>query len=137
MALPMITRIHHINFLVRDLDAAVERYSCVLQPEKIIHEDLPRRGVKTARFRVGDTWIVLLQALDPDSVAGRHLAEHGEGFFLISYKVEDVEAASARARRAGVEVLNDMPRQGLADWRVMDLSADDFFAVNTQLVETG
>ena len=132
----MIRGIHHINFLVRDLESAIDRYRSFLQCEQVIREDLPQRGVLTARFKIGETWIVLVQPLDPGKLPGRYLEEHGEGFFLISYKVDELAAASENAREAGVEVLNDTQRQGLADWRVVDLSADDLFSVNTQLVES-
>ncbi len=132
----MIRGIHHINFLVRDLDSAIDRYRSFLQCGQVIREDLPQRGVLTARFKIGETWIVLVQPLDSGKLPGRYLEEHGEGFFLISYKVDDLVAASENARKAGVELLDRTARQGLADWRVMDLSADDLFAVNTQLVES-
>lgn len=135
-ALPVINRIHHINFLVRNLDTAIERYKVFLQARDIIREELPQRKVSTARFRVGDTWIVLIQPYDPDSIPGRHLRQHGEGFFLISYQTDDLEAESAQVAENGIEVLDKLPRQGLADWLVKDLSPDDLFAVNTQLVES-
>ena len=133
----MIKRIHHINFLVRDLDAAIERYKALLQVEDVIREDLPQRSVSTARFRVGGTWIVLIQPHDKHNLPGRYMEEHGEGFFLISYQTDDLEAESARAGDNGIEVLDQLPRQGLDDWLVKDLSPDDMFAVNTQLVESG
>ena len=132
----MIKRIHHINFLVRDLDAAVERYKVLLQVDEVIREELPQRSVSTARFRVGDTWIVLIQPHDKNNIPGRHMEKHGEGFFLISYQTDDLEAESARAGEDGIEVLDQVARQGLYDWLVKDLSSDDMFAVNTQLVES-
>ncbi len=133
----MIKRIHHINFLVRDLDAAVERYRILLQTNDVIREKLPQRSVSTARFRVGGTWIVLIQPHDKNNIPGRYMEENGEGFFLISYQTDDLEAESARVGENGIEVLDQSPRQGLADWLVKDLSPDDMFAVNTQLVESG
>ena len=136
-ALPVINRIHHINFLVNELDAAIERYRSLLQFEEVIREDLPQRGISTARFRLGTTWIVLIQPYDPDSIPGRHLRQHGEGFFLISYQTDDLEAESAQAAENGIEVLDQFPRRGLADWRVKDLSPQDLFGVNTQITESG
>lgn len=132
----MVNRIHHVNFLVRDLDGAVNRYEALLEPSQIIREDLPQRGVNSARLRVGDTWIVLLQPYDDHGVPGRHLAKHGEGFFMISYQADDLSAACARAVAAGIDVLDAEPRQGLADWRVRDLAPDDLFGVCSQLTES-
>ena len=137
MGRTLIKRIHHLNFLVKDLEAAVRRYKKLLQTDSVIYEDLPQRGVKTARFKVGETWIVLLQALDADTIPGRHFEQHGEGFFLISYQVDNLDATCSQFDGDGVTVLDQNSRSGLADWSVRDLASDDFFGVNTQLAESG
>lgn len=134
--MPLITTIHHINFLVRNLESAVVRYKALLQTEEVIREDLPQRGVRSARFKLGDTWLVLLEPLDADNVPGRHLQKHGEGFFLISYRVNDLDTASAVIGAQGVKVLDTEARVGLADWRVKDLSSEDLFGVNSQLAKS-
>lgn len=133
----MISQIHHINFLVSDLDIAVARYRTLFGELTETREDLPRRGVSSARFKIGETWIVLLQPHDMDNVPGRFMQEHGEGFFMISYRTDDVAAESARLDAAGVAVVDDQPREGLADWRVKDLSFAEWFGVNVQLAESG
>ena len=94
----MLQRIHHINFVVNDLDRAVAQYEQLFGLNFSPHETLNPRGVKTARTRLGQVWLVLVEPTDPNGVPGRHLAEHGEGFFLISYKVDDVTDAAARVR---------------------------------------
>lgn len=131
------SRVHHINFIVRDLAVAAERFERLLGEPAGPVETLAGRGVELVRFRVGETWIVLVCPRDPDSVPGRHLAEHGEGFFLLSCQVPDVAAAAADLESAGFTVLQDRPRQGLDDWRVMDVDPDDLFGISFQLVESG
>ncbi|HSN71858.1 MAG TPA: VOC family protein [Steroidobacteraceae bacterium] len=131
----MIRRIHHINFLVRDLDAAIEKYEAIFGRPPDAREFLADRGVETARFRVGETWIVLVMPVDPDSVPGQHLQREGEGFFLISYEVEDAVAAAQTLVRRGICVLDDVPRAGLEGWRLIDLDPDDTFDVVSQLTE--
>lgn len=56
-----------------------------------------------------------------DSVPGRHLKQHGEGFFLLSFGVGDLEASLAEFTERGVIPSPDIIRQGLLDWRVADL----------------
>ena len=129
----MSNRIHHINFLVRDLQPAVERYRALLAFEEVQFEDLPARGVKTARFKLGETWIVLVQPVDPTGIPARRLEEQGEGFFLISYAVDDLDEATDLAIRAGVSVLGHKVREGLSDWQVRDLDKADLFGVESQL----
>ena len=70
----MLNNVHHINLLVRDLDEAVQRYQQTLGSNEMLYGDLSQRGVRTALFRVGETWIVLVQPTDPEGVPGRHLA---------------------------------------------------------------
>ncbi len=133
----MLKRVHHINFLVSDLEDAVKRYESALGVQVSYRKQLPERGVKTARFRIGETWIVLVCPTDPESVPGQHLARHGEGFFLLSFEVDDLSKAVDSVRAAGGETGASKPRHGLADWRVMDLDPDSFRGANLQLVETG
>ncbi len=95
-----------------------------------------RGGVKTARFELGKTWIVLVQPVDPQGIPAQRLDEHGEGFFLISYATNDLADATDTARRAGVKVLDQDPREGLSHWRVSDLDEGDLFGVESQFTET-
>jgi len=132
----MLTRLHHVNFLVKDLEQAVARYQDILGVVFTQRDELPDRGVKIARTCVGETWIVLVQPVDSQGVAAKHLERHGEGFFLISYQVEDVFAAATQVTAAGVVPVNSQPRQGLDDWQVLDLPADDLFGVSIQLVQS-
>ena len=97
--------IHHVNFIVRDLDEAMPRFERQLGLERFEVVDHAPRGARVARARVGESWFVLVSPYDPDSVPGRYLAKHGEGFFLLSLAVDDVEA----------------PRDGILDWQVEDL----------------
>ena len=129
-----IRRVHHLNFLVRDLDAAVARYARALGLQAELRDELPGRGVRTARFRVGETWIVLVQPT-ADGEPMHYLETHGEGFFLVSYEVDDLEAAVAQARAAGLLTTSPAPRTGLDGWRVIDLEAGDMGGVVVQLLQ--
>jgi len=132
----MLKRVHHINFLVKDLEQAAARYQDILGVDFTQRDELPDRGVKIARARLGEIWIVLVQPIESQGVPAKHLKRHGEGFFLISYQVEDVLVAAAKVTAAGVVPVNSEPRQGLDDWQVLDLPADDLFGVSTQLVQS-
>ena len=132
----MIKRIHHINFIVTDLEQAVQRYRVLFGDPVAGTELLPQRGVKLARFKVGETWLILVQPVDDAGIPAQHLKKHGEGFFLISCQVDDVRNAAEMVSAQGVGVLDQHPRQGLDDWKVMDLSREDLFGVDFQLVES-
>ncbi len=128
----MIRKIHHINFLVRDLDAAIPVYERILGIPVTHRDELPDRGVRTVRFLVGGTWVVLVQPTRPDGIPARHLAEHGEGFFLMSLDVESLEKEVAVI---GEGMLAGPERRGVDQWQVVDLRRDLTFGVQLQLVE--
>ncbi len=132
----MIKRIHHINFIVKDLEKALLRYRVLFGDPVSESETLPQRGIKLARFKVGETWLILVQPLGSEGVPARYLKQHGEGFFLISCQVDDVRKAASMVSSDGIRVLDQFPRQGLDDWEVMDLDPDDLFGVDFQLVES-
>jgi catechol 2,3-dioxygenase-like lactoylglutathione lyase family enzyme len=44
---------HHINFIVRDLDEAVKQYAKLLGNPPGLVEELPERGVRLVRFNMG------------------------------------------------------------------------------------
>ncbi len=129
------TRIHHINFLFEDLDAAVARFEVLFGAGSFHYENLESRGVRTARTKVGETWFVLVSPTGTDSLPARHLRTRGEGFFLISFGVDDLERA-IDALAEGGEALPVSPiRSGLDRWRIADLPADRTLGVQVQLTE--
>ena len=128
----VIHGIHHINFIVRDLETAVPRYQRLLDRPVDRHDDLPERGVRTARFRIGDLWLVLVQPTQTDSVPGRYLAEHGEGFFLLSFGVQSIETEAARL---GTDWINGSSRSGLDRWWVLDLNPAQVCGAQLQMCE--
>lgn len=128
-------RVHHINFLVSDLDLGEARYRALLGLGPAKRDELPGREVITARFRLGDVWLVLVQPTSEQGEPARHLREHGEGFFLISFGVDDLDAALESAREAGAGFTSEQPRFGLDGWRVMDFDPGLTFGAKLQLVE--
>lgn len=131
----MLDSIHHINLLVRDLDRARARLGTALGIEFGAVETLASRGAIAARARLGATWLVLVQPTDPDGVPGRRLAERGEGVFLISFGVADLEAAIAGLAARGTRFTSAAPRHGLADWQVIDTALGAEFGVDLQLCQ--
>ncbi len=131
----MLTGVHHISFLVADLDKAVERYKDLFEIESVELETLPERGVATARFDVNGVWIVLVQPVDDDSEPARVLKQQGEGVFLISFAVDDLEDARAKLAAKGAIDKSVMARDGLQDWRVIDLNPDAVFGAPIHLTE--
>jgi methylmalonyl-CoA/ethylmalonyl-CoA epimerase len=131
----MLKGVHHINFLVTDLDLAIERYKDFFGVESVQIASLPRRGVKTARFDLNGVWIVLVQPVEDDSEPMRHLRQHGEGLYLVSFAVDNLDAATADLVGKGAIDKATRAREGLQDWRVIDLEPDAIFGALIQLTQ--
>ena len=131
----MLKRVHHINFLVADLDKSIERYKDLFELESVEIEMLPERGVATARFDIDGVWIVLVQPVDDESEPARILREQGEGVFLISFAVDDLEDARDKLVARGAISRSAKARDGLQNWRVIDLNPEAVFGAPVQLTE--
>jgi catechol 2,3-dioxygenase-like lactoylglutathione lyase family enzyme len=123
--------VHHINFLVRDLAVAIPAWERVLDMPVTARDSLAGRGVDIARFRVGETWVSLVQPTRPGTVPARHLETHGEGFFLMSLEVDSLDA---EVDRLGEASFSGPARDGLEDWWVRDLDIRQTFGAQLQLV---
>ena len=112
----MSASIHHINWLVFDITLSAQKFADFLKQKPQL-EYLKKRNVDTARFALGDAWLVLVSPRDPNSVVGKILTERGEGLFLLSLSGIDAldDGQVAEMDKAGI-------RPGLADWQVWDVS---------------
>ncbi len=127
----MIQCVHHINFIVRDLEAAVVSWERILGRGVDARHRLDERGVDTARFDLGGTWVVLVQPTGPGAPAD-YLAANGEGFFLLALGADSLDA---EAERLGPSLLQGDTRTGLDGWRVRDLEVGQTFGAQLQLAE--
>jgi len=104
-----VEKIDHISIAVKDLDKARKIYEQILGLELAYVYVAEEEKIKVARYRVGDIWLELMEPTGPGDVA-RFLEKRGEGIFLISYKVPDVEQALAELREKGYKLIDDKPR---------------------------
>ncbi len=127
--------IHHINFIVADLDTAVDAYQRMLGLGPFEYEELEERDVATARVRIGDAWIVLVSPRSNDSAAAHYLEIHGEGFFLMSFGVDNLEQAMTELTRKGSLPADTTARTGVLGWQVADLDTEDSLGARFHLTE--
>lgn len=128
-------RIHHLTFVVHDLEESIRRYQVDLDVESLDREALPARGVRTARFCVGGVWIVLAQPT-AEGAPMQHLREHGEGLLLVSYGVSNLDEALAMLDHKGITRAGP-PRTGVSGWRVVDIATTATPGITTQLCQNG
>jgi methylmalonyl-CoA/ethylmalonyl-CoA epimerase len=108
----MLGDVVELSVVVRDLDAAVERYTKLFGLTVHRRGESKEFGFKNAILPTGIGHIELMQPTDPDKAVGRFLAKHGEGVYLVGFECRDVPGAVKKLRADGVKV--DSPRGDLA-----------------------
>lgn len=108
----MLNKVEHIAIAVSDLEAAVEHYAAVWGLTVEHREVVADQGVEEAMLPIGDTYLQLLGATDPDTTVGKFIAKRGPGLHHIAYEVPDLEAALADLKSKGVPLIDEAPRLG-------------------------
>lgn len=103
---PLTKRIRQVAVLVRDLDAAVERWQRLFGVRESNRFHISFAGMDAAILPLtgGATCIELAQPTVPGSAAARYLERYGEGLYLLIFEVHDLERATAHLTEAKVEI---------------------------------
>ncbi|MFQ5665039.1 MAG: methylmalonyl-CoA epimerase [Candidatus Binatia bacterium] len=110
----MLRKIHHVGIAVRSLEAAFGFYRDTLGlpvHKMAVVED---QGVKAALLTIGDSEIELLEPINANGGVARFLERRGEGIHHVCFETDDVAAELAATKAKGIEVIDQVPRRGLA-----------------------
>lgn len=123
-------RIDHVGIVVKDLDAALATYArnFGFAADSARGGDLPALGIKNAFMPVGESDLEFIQATSAEGPVAQFAADRGEGAFMLSLEVADIDAAVEHLRAAGARVGN--PSNGVAF-----VSMKSTHGVNLQLVQ--
>lgn len=110
----MFTRVHHVAIVVRSLEQALSLYRDVLGLPVGKRATVADQGVHAALLPMGDGEIELLEPADPAGGVARFVERKGEGLHHLCFETPDVAAALARAKAAGLPLIDQSPRPGLA-----------------------
>ena len=94
---PGVTQLRQMAVIVRDLDAAIERWSRMfgLEPTRRFAISFTDLEIAVLPLTGRDTFIELAQPTSDDSPSGRFLARYGEGIYLTIYEITDSLATDA------------------------------------------
>jgi methylmalonyl-CoA/ethylmalonyl-CoA epimerase len=100
----MLGDIVELSVVVRDLDAAVERYTRLFGLKVHRRGESKEFGFRNAILPTGIGHIELLEPTDPAKPIGRFLDKHGEGVYLVGFEVKDIPGAVKHLRAQGARV---------------------------------
>ena len=131
----MFGLIDHVGVAVDDLDAALALYEGTFGMPVAHRETVTEQGVDAVLLDVGDTHVELLSPLGPDTPVGKFLERKGPGLHHVAYRVDDIEAALAKLKEDGVELIDAEPRTGIRNSRVAFVHPKATGSVLTEIVQ--
>jgi len=130
---PDAPRIAHIGIAVEDIGEALRFYRDVLGLEP--HPAEQADGATIVSLPFGESEVELLQPRDADSPIAKFLARRGPGIHHVCYRVPDLDAALAEARRAGYRLVDEAPRTGAGGCRIAFLHPKSTAGILIELTE--
>ena len=105
-------KIEHIGIAVKDLKAANNLYSKLLNTAPYKMEEVDSENVNTSFFQIGESKIELLEGTSPDSPISKFIDKKGEGVHHIAFEVDDIEEEIARLTKEGFQMIHEKPKDG-------------------------
>jgi len=105
-----LRKIDHICFAVRDLEKAKEIYGENLGIVPAVEYEAESERIRVARYYIGEVAVELIEATGPEGEVAKFIERRGEGVFLISYKVDDLDSAMEELKSKGAKLIDEKPR---------------------------
>jgi len=130
----MFTKIHHIAFVVADIEDAMQRFEDNYDMTLVNRDEVTGAfSMDVALYNAGDNIVELIEPLGDSGWTYDVLQEQGEGWFHIAFEVDDIRESMAELESRGIRVKDDEPQEGY-DWEVVTLDERDTL-VPMQIVE--
>jgi methylmalonyl-CoA/ethylmalonyl-CoA epimerase len=131
---PVLDRIHHVSFVVEDLEAAVARFERVLGLRVAERGPVATRGAEVAIFKLANINLELVAPALPESLLHETLTRDGEGFFHLAFAVDDVDAAHEQLERRGVR-MQSAPYRAYKNWRIAYLESEMTGGISMHIID--
>lgn len=105
-------KVEHIGIAVKDLSNANALFEKLFNQSHFKVEEVKSEGVFTSFFKVGDTKIELLQAIQEDSPIAKFIEKRGEGIHHIAFEVDDIQSEMERLQAEGFELIHTEAKDG-------------------------
>lgn len=127
--------IHHVGYVVADLDAEIPAYRDVLGMPQVVREVMPDQGVEAVLLGTGPSYVELIAPVADDTGVARFLAKRGPGMHHVAFAVPELDRTLGELEAKGVELIDSAPRRGLGGHMVAFLHPRSTGGVLTELVE--
>jgi methylmalonyl-CoA/ethylmalonyl-CoA epimerase len=98
-----IKGVHHLGFVVKDLDATLKKWEALFGQKADVKVN-PDLDVRLGALTLGNIRFVFNESTKAGSRWEKYIEENGEGLEHIALEVDDIEAAAGQAKDAGLEL---------------------------------
>ncbi len=128
-------KIDHICIAVKDLARARKVYEELLGLDPALEYVAETENIRVARYYVGEVALELMEPTTPDCEVAKFLARRGEGVFLISYRVDQVEAGLQELKSKGKRLIDESPRSLMGNRYAFVMPPPETFGVLTEILD--
>lgn len=107
-----VLRLDHLGIAVPNLAEALKFYEGALGVKSQGVEEVTEQKVKVAFLPTGDSELELLESTAPDGPIAKFIESKGAGIQHVALRVDNLEAALAELKAAGVKLIDEKPRYG-------------------------
>lgn len=128
----MLDSIHHVAFVVKDLDDAIAKYEKLLGIPVFERGPVPDRGGELAIFTLSNIRLEFASPTGPGFLQDL-LDTKGEGFFHIGFGVDDMDAAVTELEQQGIS-MSGPEKTIYKDWRIAYIDEKDTAGIYAHLI---
>ena len=126
-------KLDHVAIAVKDVESAAKNFERLgLELERI--EEVEDQKARVAFFDVGSAHVELVAPTEEGAVS-RSIEKRGEGLHHICLEVDDLEAALAMVKAAGIALVDEKPRPGAGGTKIAFVHPKGLNGVLIELVE--
>lgn len=104
----MIKKIEHIGIAVENPEKGNEIFEKLFGSSSYKTEIVESEGVKTYFYKLGESKIELLEAINENSPIKKFISNKGQGMHHLALHVEDIYSELARLTNLGFEAIGDI-----------------------------
>ncbi|MBF0598012.1 methylmalonyl-CoA epimerase [Faecalibacter rhinopitheci] len=128
-------KIEHIGIAVKDLNLSNDIFERLLGKSMYKQEAVESEGVKTSFFSVGESKIELVGSEKKESAIEKFLEKNREGIHHIAFGVDNLEKEIERLKNEGFIFINETPKLGADNKRIVFLHPKTTNGVLVELCE--
>ena len=130
-----VLRINHIGIAPKNTALAASFFGDVLGLASQGDEVVAEQKVKVSFFQAENSRIELLEATSPESPIAKFLEAKGSGIQHVALEVDDIDAWVSNLKSKGVRLIDQEPRTGAHDTRIVFIHPAATGGVLVELVQ--